>query len=146
VLLTYTLQESGVLTYVNSILIFIGDTLKAVAESMGAIKSFGGNIWEETTNGALGANEVIDELQGKLLDFDKFRAMSGQEENALGLDEKLLQALSGYDTILGNASMKARELAETLKEASGLFNEDGTFNIERWEEIVDTIEAFGHAL
>jgi hypothetical protein len=81
-----------------------------------------------------------------LLDFDKFRAMSGQEENALGLDEKLLQALSGYDTILGNASMKARELAETLKEASGLFNEDGTFNIERWEEIVDTIEAFGHAL
>lgn len=145
-LLTYTLQESGILTYVNAVLMFIGDTLKAVVESMGAIEHFGGNIFESTTESALGASDAIDEVQGKLLDFDKFRALSGAEENALGLDEKLLQALSGYDTILGNASMKARELADNLKIASGLFNEDGTFNIERWEEIVDTIEAFGHAL
>lgn len=145
-LITYTIQESGLLTYINAILMFIGDTLKAVAESVGAIQHFGGDIFENTTESALGASEAIDEVQGKLLDFDKFRAMNSGEENALGLDEKLLQALSGYDTILGNASMKARELAENLKIASGLFNEDGTFNIERWEEIVDTIEAFGHAL
>lgn len=145
-LLTHIIEQSGLMIKVNAILIFIGDTLKAVAESMGAIKSFGGNIWEETTNGALGANEAIDELQGKLLDFDKFRSLSGREENALGLDEKLLQALSGYDTILGNASMEARELADSLKVMSGLFDEDGVFNPDRWEEIVDSIEAFGHAL
>ena len=145
-LLTYALQESGILTYVNAILMFIGDTLKAVAESMGAIQHFGGDLFENTTESALGASDAIDEVQGKLLDFDKFRALSGGEENALGLDEKLLQALSGYDTILGNASMKARELAENLKIASGLFNEDGTFNKDKWDEIVDSIEAFGHAL
>jgi hypothetical protein len=141
VVLTKIIENSGILVNVNAILIFIGDTLKAVAESMGAIQHFGGDIFESTTEGALGASEAIDQVQGKLLDFDKFRAMSGQEENALGLDEKLLQALSGYDTILGNASMKARELAENLKIASGLFNEDGTFNVEKWEKIKDTIVA-----
>lgn len=145
VLLTHLIEQSGLLTYVNAVLIFIGDVLKAVAESMGAIKHFG-DPFASTTEGALGASDAIDEVQGKLLDFDKFRSMSGSEENALGLDEKLLQALSGYDTILGNASMRARELADNLKIASGLFSEDGTFNVDRWEEIVDTIEAFGHAL
>lgn len=146
VLLTYTLQESGILTYVNAILIFIGDTLKAVAESMGAIQHFGGDLFESTTESALEASDAIDEVQGKLLDFDKFRAMSGQEENALGLDEKLLQALSGYETILANANMEARDLAEHFKVVSGLFDKDGVFNIERWENLVDSVEAFGHAL
>lgn len=145
-LITYTIQESGLLTYINAILMFIGDTLKAVAESIGAIQHFGGDIFENTTESALGASEAIDEVQGKLLDFDKFRAMSGGEENALGLDEKLLQALSGYDTILANANMEARDLAENLKIASGLFDENGIFNKDRWDEIVDSIESFGHAL
>lgn len=145
-LITYTIQESGLLTYLNAILMFIGDTLKAVAESIGAIQHFGGDIFENTTESALGASEAIDEVQGKLLDFDKFRAMSGGEENALGLDEKLLQALSGYDTILGNASMKARELAENLKMASGLFNEDGTFNKDKWDDLIDSIKSVGIAL
>lgn len=145
-LITYTIQESGLLTYINAILMFIGDTLKAVAESVGAIQHFGGDIFENTTESALGASKAIDEVQGKLLDFDKFRAMNSGEENALGLDEKLLQALSGYDTILGNASMKARELAEHFKVVSGLFNENGVFNPDRWEEIIDSIETFGHAL
>ena len=145
VLLTNLIEQSGLLTYVNKVLIFIGDVLKAVAETEDAIKHFG-DPFASTTEGALGASDAIDEVQGKLLDFDKFRSMSGSEENALGLDEKLLSALSGYDTILGNASMRARELAENLKITSGLFNEDGTFNVDRWEEIVDTIEAFGHAL
>ena len=146
VLLTYTIQESGILTYVNAILIFIGDTLKAVAENMGAIQHFGGDLFESTTESALNASDAIDKVQGKLLDFDKFRVMNSSQENALGLDEKLLKALSGYDTILGNASMKARELAEHFKTVSGLFNQDGVFNPDRWKEIVDTIEAFAQAL
>jgi hypothetical protein len=42
--------------------------------------------------------------------------------------------------------MEAKNLADNLKKASGLFNDDGTFNTEKWSEVVDTIEAFGHAL
>jgi hypothetical protein len=146
VLLSYALQESGILTYVNALLMFIGDTLKAVAENMGAIQHFGGDLFESTTESALGASEAIDEVQGKLLDFDKFRSLSGSKENALGLDEKLLQALSGYDTILKNASMSARDLADNLKIASGLFDKDGTFNLEKWDELEKKIKTVGIAL
>ena len=137
-LLTHLIEQSGLMIKVNAILIFIGDTLKAVAESMGAIKSFGGNIWEETTNGALGANEAIDELQGKLLDFDKFRSLSGGEENALGLDEKLLQALSGYNTILANADNEAKKLADSWKEIT--FWTNGVFDKDKWDNFVSELK------
>lgn len=145
VLLTYTIQESGLLTYVNAILIFIGDTLKAVAESMGAIQHFG-DVFQATTDGALGASEAIDEVQGKLLDFDKFRSLSGAEENVLGLDEKLLNALSNFESILANASMEARELAYNWKIASGLFDKEGMFDVGEWDSLIEEIESFFHLL
>ena len=142
ILLTYSIRQSGIMVKINAVLIFVGDTLKALAESMGAIEHFGGDIFESTTEGALDAGKAIDEAKGKLLDFDKFRALSSsEEENPLGLDEKLLNALSNFNTILGDASMKARELAEHFKTASGLFNEDGTFNIKKWEQLGDNIKA-----
>jgi uncharacterized membrane protein YqhA len=141
ILLTYSIRQSGIMIKINGILIFIGDTLKALAESMGAIEHFGGDVFESTTESALGASDAIDEVKGKLLDFDKFRALSSvEEENALGLDEKLLNALSNFDTILGDASMKAREFADYLKVASGLFDKDGVFNPDRWKEIATQIK------
>lgn len=140
------IESSGLLTHLNAFLIFLGDTLKAVAESMGAIKSYGGEIWEGTTEGANEAGKAIDEVKGKLLDFDKFRALSGEDDNVIGLDQKLLDALSGYSTILGDASMKARELAESLKKASGLFNEDGTFNLEKWEDFKENVKTVAYLI
>jgi hypothetical protein len=146
ILLTHLIQEAGVMQYVNGVLIFIGETLKAVVDYYGAIQSFGGNVFESTTEGALEASDAIDEVQGKLLDFDKFRSLSGSEENALGLDEKLLTALSSYGTILGQASMQARELAEQFKRASGFFDENGVFQPEKWKEFEDQIIAVTAAL
>lgn len=146
VLLTYTIQESGLLTYVNAILIFIGDVLKAVAENLGAIQRFA-DPFQAVTDGALTASEATDQLNGKLLDFDKFRSLSGgAEDNVLGLDEKLLQAFSNFDSILANASMEARNLAESWKVASGLFDGSGVFNVDKWDEIIEAIETFWHLL
>lgn len=144
--LTKMIEDSGLMVNLNAILLFLGDTLKAVAESMGAIRSFGGDIFENTTDSALDASDALDEVKGKLLDFDKFRSLSGSEENVLGLDEKLLQALSGYDTILGNASMEARNLANNLKTISGLFDENGVFDEEKWKRTINYIKAIGIAL
>lgn len=145
-LLTYTLQESGIMTYINAVLIFIGDVLKAVAEDMNAITSYNQDPFETITDGAENANDAVDELSGKLLDFDKFRALNGAEQNVLGLDETLLEALSGFDSILENANMEARNLAETFKQASGLFDGNGVFNTEKWEELEKKIKAVGIAL
>ncbi len=139
-LLTYTIQESKLLVNINAILIFIGDVLKAVAENLGAIQHFS-DPFQSVTESALSASDATDELNGKLLDFDKFRALNeSSDTNALGLDEKLVQAFANFDTILGNASMEARELANSFKVMSGLFDENGTFNPARWEEIINNIE------
>lgn len=146
VILTHLIEQSGLMTYLNAVLIFLGDTIKAVAENMGAIKSFA-DPFESTTEGALDASEAIDEVKGKLLGFDKFRSLSGgAEDNALGLDEKLLEALAGFDSILGNADMEAQKLAEKFKILSGLFDEDGVFNPDRWNEITTAIKQIGGAL
>jgi hypothetical protein len=147
ILLTYSIRQSGIMVKINAVLIFVGETLKALAESMNAIEHFGGDVFESTTEGAVDAVKAIDEVKGKLLDFDKFRSLSSNsEENPLGLDEKLLNALSNFNTILGDASMKARELADNFKTASGLFNDDGTFNKDRWDELVNKIETFAQIL
>ena len=135
ILVTYTLQESGLLVRINALLIFLGDTLKAVAENMGAIEHYEKD-WEGLGDSIDDTNKKFDELNGKLLDFDKFRALNQSEEtNALGLDEKLLKALSSYETTLENAKMEAADLAKNLKIASGLFDENGVFNKEKWDNI-----------
>jgi hypothetical protein len=119
VILTYTIQESGIMVKLNAMLITVARYLEAVAKQIGAIQHFENDPFAGTEQSAIDASKAVDELQGKLLDFDKFRSLSGAEENALGLDEKLLNALSGYDTILGNASNKARELSDQWLKAWG---------------------------
>lgn len=146
ILATKLIQDSGAMQYINATLIFIGEVLKALVDEYDAIQSFG-DPFESTTEGALSASDAIDEVSGKLLDFDKFRALSSAEEDTgIGLDEKLLAAMSNYGTILGNASMEARELAEQFKIASGLFDESGVFQTEAWDDLVNKIKYVGIAL
>ena len=145
-LITYSIQESGILTKINAILIFIGNVLEALAEEMGAIQSFGGGIFEDLTDGANSASLALDEVNGKLLDFDKFRALSGQDNSNIGLDEKLISALSGYDTILKNANLEAEKLAEHFGKITGLFDDKGVFNKAEWDEFIDALETLGKVL
>lgn len=119
VILTYTIQESGIMVKLNAMLITVARYLEAVAKQIGAIQRFENDPFAGTGQSAIDASKAVDELTGKLLDFDKFRSLSGAEENALGLDEKLLNALSGYDTILGNASNEARKLSDQWLKAWG---------------------------
>ena len=142
ILLTHSIQQAGILQKVNGFLIFLGDVLKAVAEEYGAIQHFG-DPFEATTDGALAAQKATDELQGKLLDFDKFRALDSSGDKDIGIDETLLKALSSYDSILEGAGMEAKKIADSLKTISGLFNEDGTFNPDRLKEIETALENIG---
>lgn len=58
-------------------------------------------------------DEVMDEVQGKLLSFDRFEALnSSADSNILGIDANLLAGLSKYSTILGNVTGEAQTLAE----------------------------------
>ena len=132
VILTHLIEQSGIMTYLNAVLIFLGDTLKAVAESMGAIKSFA-DPFESTTEGALDAGEAIDNVKEKLLGFDKFRALDQTSGNdLLSIDKTIINAMTRYDTILENSNFKARELADTWLEALGYVdaNNDGIIDMQ----------------
>ena len=95
------------LPYLNAFLITAKNIAQAIVKSLPEYSEFDGTIkgYEETA-------EAIDQVQGKLLDFDKFRSLSGgEEENNLGIDTNLIDGLSRYESILANVTNKATELA-----------------------------------
>lgn len=95
--------------YINAFIITLKNIAQAVVKSLPEYSEFDGTIkgYEETA-------EAMEQVNGKLLDFDKFRSLSGNEENDLGLgiDEKLIEGLARYQSILANVTNKATELAE----------------------------------
>ena len=102
------LYVAPALPYLNAFLITAKNIAQAITKSLPNYSEFDGTIkgYEETA-------EAMDEVQGKLLDFDKFRSLSGQEEeNNLGIDENLIAGLTQYQSILENVSNKATEIAE----------------------------------
>lgn len=102
-------DRSGVLPALNAILITITGIIKASAKSRGIGNE---NFLTGMLETADATNEEIDKLQGKLLDFDKFRSLEGAETNVLGIDEKLLEALSSYSSNLDDVQSKAQKLAK----------------------------------
>lgn len=95
------------LPYLNAFLITAKNIAQAIVKSLPDYSEFDGTIkgYEETA-------EAIDQVQGKLLDFDKFRSLSGgEEENNLGIDTNLIDGLTRYESILANVTNKATELA-----------------------------------
>ena len=104
------IDQSGALIYINAALITMSEVMKAIAKSRGlGDENYLTGMFETTE----ATNDAMDELQGKLLDFDKFRSLSGGEENALGIDTKLLEAIAGYSSKIDQAQNSAQKLAET---------------------------------
>jgi hypothetical protein len=123
---------------INAILIVAKDVAKAAVKSLPQYEEFDGTIkgYEETA-------DAIEQVKGKLLDFDKFRALSSgeQEENNIGIDSNLVDGLSRYESILSNVRNEAAELAEIWKVSSGFFDAEGNFNIEQWERLAETFKS-----
>ena len=98
-----------ILPYVNAFVITLTNVVKKIAE-LNNIKpqEFG------LVEGLQETNEQVDELQGKLLGFDKFSVLGegGAEDSSLGIDSNLLAGLSKYSSILADVTGKAQELAE----------------------------------
>lgn len=105
------LDENEVLIKINAALIVAREIFKEIAARLGYEETdFLSGMFENVTE----TSDAIDELQGKLFDFDRFRTMSdSSDDSTLGIDEKLLQALSGYDSIIDDVNNKANELAQT---------------------------------
>ena len=141
---------SPLLTKVTAFAITVTNIIKAIAqpiidkkkEELGEY----GLAWDETAESIEDTSEAYEEFIGKLLDFDKFRSLSDNKENPLGLgiDEKLLEGLMQYESVLDGVTSEAQELA---KEWTSLFIDDtGNFTKkakELWEALKDIAETAG---
>ena len=110
-LLKDLIEQSGLLVKVNALLILTTEIIKAIAKSKGlGEENFIDGLFESTDN----TNEALDELQGKLLDFDKFRSLEDSSGGSvISIDEELLKALTGYSGLIDQAQNSAETLAKT---------------------------------
>lgn len=125
------LQSWGVLKYINAGVIFLTEIVKALT------KYEAPNFIEGMFESTVAENEAIDELQGKLLDFDKFRALDSGAGSELAIDQTILDAVSQYNSILEDVNNEARKIAESWLNALGLTD----MTEERAERIKDVLKA-----
>lgn len=107
------IQDSNILTRINAYLITITEIVKALGKKRGIEEgNYLTGLFETTEE----TNDAVDELQGKLLDFDKFRSLEGVSISPISIDKKLLDALSNYSSVLENIKSESQDLAETWLE------------------------------
>ncbi len=142
------IDSNQILIYINASLITISEILKAIANATSDTSpdQFLDNLFEDATE----TNEVIDELQGKLLDFDKIRALdTTATDSVISIDETVLNALSNYTSTISDANSKAQELANTWLKNLGLVDEnnDGILDINKsLTDVLSTLESIGISL
>ena len=107
------LEEWQVLKYINATLITMTEIVKAIARSRGLGEE---NFIDGMFESVEATNDAVDELQGKLLDFDNFRSLEGTTASPLAIDEKLLQAITEYSSKIEDAENEAQLLADTWLE------------------------------
>lgn len=93
----------------NAVIIVAKEVFKSIAYTMGYQNEDFLSGFVETTEEA---NSAVDELTGKLLSFDRFEALNSSENNVLGIDSTILNALASYESNLNNITMEAQRLAE----------------------------------
>ena len=135
------IDSNEILVSINAVLITTTEIIKAIAKSKGIGKEDFISGLLETTDAT---NESVDELQGKLLDFDKFRSLEGQEESPLAIDETLLNALSGYTSYIDEAKSAAQDLADTWLEF--WINDEMGELTEKAQGLLDVLTLIGVAL
>ena len=118
------LEKSGILIEINAYLYALSALAEQFAISLGYVeKDYSIKQPIDEANTALdGANEKVDELQGKLLGFDKFQVLSaGNVDNGnVDLAAEITKAIQEYERIINDAENPAFKRSLELLQAWGL--------------------------
>lgn len=129
-----------VLPKLNAIIITAKNIAQALVKSMPNYEEFDGTIkgYEETA-------KAMDEVQGKLLDFDKFRSLSaGETDLGIGVDQKLIEGLAQYTSLLENAKNEASEIAKSW--TSWWIDDETGALTDKAETLLDVLVSIGIVL
>ena len=143
-IVTRTLQQKGVMQKINAMLIFVSRVLEGIANTIKDDYSVPQDVFSDITESADGATDAVDELNKSLLDFDKFRALDSNNTDiasTLGIDQKLINAIDQYNSLLSNVDMEATELADKwIEKLGGITNV--VEKIKEFFQIIKDSEAY----
>ena len=157
----------GILPYVNAVMMVINELLKMVAKLFGFEVSsqpvnISANIGADDLASDLGtAGEKAKELKNQLMGFDEINNITidnntssgsgGSSGGVGGIDQRLLDALTGYDNKMDSISNKATEIRDKMLDWLGFErNDDGTWRLKEgltnFEKILDVAKLIGVAI
>jgi hypothetical protein len=130
---------SDLLPYANAILMVLKEIAKAIANIFGiesrdynsglASLEDTYNGFEDIGKGASNASKAAKELKRQILGFDQINNLTtpsntgsgsgGGSNLSSGIDKRLLDAISGYDNLMGKVKMKATEIRDRWMEILG---------------------------
>lgn len=116
------MDSAGILQHINAFLITMKEIMRAIAYDMGYSEK---NFLDGLVTSAEDAGEAVDEIQGKLLSFDKFEALNSSQSNVLGIDQTVLDLLQKINYESQDFKMEAQEIADRWLKALDLVDKNG---------------------
>lgn len=103
------LNNNKVFQYINAALMTMKEIVKSIAFDLGYEEQ---NFLDGMITQAENADEALDEVQGKLLSFDKFEALNSADSNVLGIDPVIEDLIANINLGMDEFKMKATEISE----------------------------------
>lgn len=155
----------GILPYINAIMMVVNELLKMTAQL------FGFEVSEQSVNisASIGADDLANdlgtasgkakELKNQLMGFDEINnitldkdsSSSSGDSSGVGIDQRLLDALDGYNNRMDEISNTAAGIRDKMLEWLGFKrNDDGTWKLKEgltnFEKILDIAKLIGVAI
>lgn len=116
------LNNNKVFQYINAALMTMKEIVKSIAFDLGYEEQ---NFLDGMITQAENADEALDEVQGKLLSFDKFEALNSADSNVLGIDPVIEDLIAGINLEMSDFQMQASKISEEWLKALGFVDENG---------------------
>ena len=144
------LEKSGILIEINAYLYALSALAEQFAISLGYVeKDYSIKEPIDEANTALDvANEKVDELQGKLLGFDKFQVLStGNVDNGnVDLAAEITKAIQEYERIINEAENPAFKRSLELLQAWGLELDENGNIVSGFDKVKDRVTEIAKGL
>lgn len=139
------LDSINVFQYINAALITMKEVMRSLAFDLGYSEQ---NFLDGMITSAEGAEEAIDDIQGKLLSFDKFESLNSNQQNVLGIDQTVLDLLSKISYQSESVKMEATKISDEWLKTLGFVDENGDGIMEMSEKVrplLDLVTAIANA-
>jgi hypothetical protein len=134
------LNNANVFQYINAVLITMKEVMRSMAYDMGYTEQ---NFLDGLVTSAQDAGEAVDDIQGKLLSFDKFEALNSKQNNIVGIDQTVLDLLEKINYQTEEFQMEANKIAQGWLNSLGFIDEngDGILDItQKARELLKTVK------